>query len=175
MKNTLIKKVSVVAVCVLAGSAWCAPRIYNTGFEDANRGWKFAEEYSIVEKGGVNNSKALYVKREKSGKSDGAAWQFASIEGGKKYKVSCQIKADITLKGKYKVGAGFTLTIRDSKKVIKNFYPVCCFDSTNGEWKTVEYTFTAPENSRTCEIRVGLYPGFLGQAWFDDVKIEEIK
>ena len=175
MKNTLVKAVAFVVASVLACSVWGAPRIYNPGFDESIRGWKFPAEYSIAEKGGVNNSKALYVKREKSGKSDGVAWQFAGIEGGKKYKVSCQIKADIVKKGKYKVGAGFTLTIRDSKKVIKNFYPVCCFESTNGEWKTVEYSFTAPENSRTCEIRLGLYPGFLGEAWFDNVKIEEIK
>lgn len=175
MNNALIKKIAAVALSAGTLSVWAAPRIYNPDFEIPGKGWKFAPEYSIVEKGGVDNSKALYVKREQSGKSDGSAWQYVGIEGSKKYKVSCQIKADIRQKGKYKVGAGFTLTIRDSKKIVKNFYPICCFESTNGEWKTVEYTFTAPENSKTCEIRIGLYPGFLGEAWFDNVKIEEVK
>ena len=69
MKNTLVKEVAVVVASVLACSVWGAPRIYNPGFDESIRGWKFPAEYSIAEKGGVNNSKALYVKREKSGKS----------------------------------------------------------------------------------------------------------
>ena len=164
---------------VLASAGLCsilsaAPRLYNTNFEVPGQGWKYTKEYSIADNAGINNSKALYVKREQSTKADGWAWQFTRIEGGKKYQISCQIKALITKKGKYKVGAGFILTLRQDRKIVKTLYPVCCYESTNGEWKLIKYTFTAPENANSCQLHIGLYGGFLGEAWFDDVKIEEL-
>ena len=152
-----------------------APRIYNPGFEEPGKGWKHTSEYTIVDNAGINNSKALYIKRVKTVRRASWAWQFTRVEGGKKYQISCRIKANITQKGRYKVGAGFTLTLRRDLKIVKNLYPICCYESTNGEWKLVKYEFTAPEGVNSCQISIGLYDGFFGEAWFDDVKIEEIQ
>ncbi len=171
MKKTLI---TVFASVVLCGVSGAAPRIYNANFEEPGKSWKYSKEYSIADKAGINNSKALYVKREKAGKDNGLAWQFIRIEGGKKYQVSVQVKAEITQKGKYKVGAGFSMTLREDRKIVKTLYANGCCESTNGEWKQVKYTFTAPQNVNSLQLFIGLYNGFLGEAWFDDVKIEEL-
>lgn len=174
--DKLFSQIILTAV-IITGANVCtaAPRIYNPGFEAPGQGWKHAPEYSVAEKVGVDNSKALYVKREKTDQSNGWAWQFIQVEGGKKYRVSCDIKANITQRGKYKVGAGFVLTLRETRKILKKFYPIGCYESTNGQWKTIQYTFTAPATANSCEIQIGLYGGFLGEAWFDNVKIEEVK
>lgn len=171
MKKSLTTLLTAVAMTSLLSAA---PRLYNPGFEEPGKGWKYTEEYSIAEQGGINNSKALYIKRTQDIKNAGWAWQYLKIEGGKKYQFSCQIKANITQKGKYKVGAGFILTLRQDLKIVKKLYPVCCYESTNNEWKQVKYVFTAPENVNSCQLHIGLYGGFLGEAWFDDVKIEEL-
>ena len=165
---------TLFAFCALTAVLSAAPRIYNPGFEEPGKGWKHTSEYSMVEKAGINNSRALYINRVKTVQRSSWAWQFTRVEGGKKYRISCQIKANITKKGNYKVGAGFTLTLRQDFKIVKNFYPICCYESTNGEWKLVKYEFTAPEGVNSCQISIGLYDGFFGEAWFDDVKIEEL-
>lgn len=174
--SRLFGKTLLPALFALPFVLTAAPRLYNAGFEKPGQGWKFSPEYSIAEHAGIDDSRALYVKRSEAAKNHGWAWQYVAIEGGKKYRISAQVKAEILRRGKYKVGAGFTLALRSGDgKIIKMLYPAGCIESTKGQWKTIEYPFTAPDDAATCELRVGLYSGFLGEAWFDNITVEEVE
>ena len=167
-----MKKSYFLAALLTAGQLAGAVSLVNSNFEDADRGWKFPAGYSIEPLAGRNSSRGLYVKRTSADKISGWARQYINLEPGKSYRVSCYAKAQITQKGKYKVGASFVLSFGNGKKVIGKIYNNGLIESSNGKWVRLEREFTTPPEMKTCLLEVGLYNGFLGEAWFDDINIE---
>lgn len=149
-----------------------AVKVVNSNFEDGKKHWKFPSGTSIRPLEGRNSSAALHIKRSRDGENIGWTEQSIALEPGKSYKVSCYAKANITKKGKYKVGASFVLTFSNGKKVLGNIYNNGLIESSSGKWVRLEREFTVPQETKTSVLKIGLYNGFLGEAWFDDVNIE---
>jgi hypothetical protein len=167
-----MKKLYLLAVLLTAGQLAAAVPVINPSFEEGKKGWDIPAEYSIEPLMGRNSSRGLYINRTSGDKLAQWAQQEIKLEPGKSYRVSCYAKAKITQKGKYKVGASFVLTFYDGKKVVGKIYTNGLIDSSNDEWVRLEREFTAPPEMKRCTLQVGLYYGFLGEAWFDDISVE---
>ena len=163
----------ILAAALWAGlSAGAAVEVVNSDFEQGNRGWTLPRGYGIRPREGRNASCGLHVKRGNVAENTGWASQKLRLEPGTSYRVSCHVKANITRKGKYKVGASFVLTFRNDKKVLGRIYQNGLIASSDGKWIRLEREFTTPPEMKQCQLDVGLYSGFLGEAWFDDVNVE---
>lgn len=149
-----------------------AVNVVNSNFEAEKGGWRIPDGFSIEPLAGRNSSRGLYVKRTQLNEATGWATQYLRLEPGKSYRVSCYAKANITKKGKYKVGASFVLIFRNGKKVLTRIYNNGLIASSDGKWVRLEREFTTPPEMTNCEMQIGLYAGFLGEAWFDDVNVE---
>ena len=167
-----MKKFCLLAVLLTAGWVSVAATLVNSNFEDGNKGWNIPAEYSIKPLAGRNSSRGLYINRTSSEKNGTWVKQYIKLEPGKSYRVSCYAKAEITQKGKYKVGASFVLVFGNGKKDVGKIYTNGLIESSNGKWVRLEREFTTPPEMKTCLLEVGLYNGFLGEAWFDDINIE---
>ncbi len=167
-----MKKLFILAALLTADWFVVAMPLVNPNFEDDISGWKIPAGFSVNKLEGRNSSAALYIKRTRDGENLGWAEQRIALEPGKSYKVSCYAKANITQKGKYKVGASFVLTFRDDRKILGTIYNNGLIESSNGKWVRLEREFTVPQGTQKCLLNFGLYNGFLGEAWFDDINIE---
>ena len=157
---------------LLASAAAVAVEIPNSDFESETIAWTLPDGFSIKPLEGLNSSRALYVKRSSQEETKGWASQPVTLEPGKSYRVSCYAKANITEKGKYKVGASFILSFYDGKRKLDQIYNDGLITSSDGKWVRLEREFTVPLEQKQCILDVGLYNGFLGEAWFDDLHIE---
>ena len=110
----------LLTLLLAASPIFGSVKVINSNFEDGKSGWMFPDGCSVRALEGRNSSAALHIKRSRDGENLGWTEQSIALEPGKSYKVSCYAKADITRKGKYKVGASFVLTFSSGKKILGN-------------------------------------------------------
>ena len=159
------------AVMLISGSV--AAQIVNPGFESGSKGWKLDKSCTVVKGAGRNATGALYVRQTAENERKCWASQTFALEPGRAYRISCHAKAEITATGAYKMGASFVLTFRKGQKVLSRIYKGGLWQS-NPAWTRIYRDFTMPADADTCTIQIGLYAGFHGEAYFDDVHIEPL-
>ena len=159
------------AVVLISGSV--AAQITNPGFESGSQGWKLGQNCVVEKNSGRNATGALYVKQTDKSQRNCWASQTFALEPGRAYRISCYTKAQITATGAYKMGASFILNFRKGGKVLSRIYQGGLWKS-NASWTRISREFTMPADADRCTLQIGLYPGFLGEAYFDDVHVEPL-
>jgi len=144
-------------------------KVENSGFESGSRNWSVPKEYKIIPNSGRNGTAALFCERDTAEETKAVSRKF-KLQQNCYYKMACWIKADITATGEYKTGATFIMLFKKGDKVLHRIYPNGLIKS--GDWTYIEKVFTMFPDADTCEIRMNLFNGYIGKAWFDSLSLE---
>lgn len=166
----MVKVVFMFVFTAAMTLAVSAAGIGNGGFEDKGS-WRIVGG-ELKDGIGMNGSRGLYLKNDDPVKGC-RAWQFVRVEAGKSYKLSYMTKAVITKTGKYNIGASSVLVFHGDKKVVKRQNNEGLTATSDG-WVKKEIVFTVPAGLRAFELQFVMTHGFCGEAFFDDVSLEEV-
>jgi hypothetical protein len=144
-------------------------KVENSGFESGSANWLMSKDYKIISNGGRNGTAALFCERETIEETEAVCREF-KLQHNCYYKMACWIKADITALGEYKTGATFIMLFKKGDRVLHRIYPNGLIKS--GDWTYIEKVFTMVPDADTCEIKMNLFNGYRGRAWFDSLSLE---
>ncbi|HZM86968.1 MAG TPA: tetratricopeptide repeat protein [Blastocatellia bacterium] len=188
--NNRFEEARQVWLGIVAGdkqSEGIAPRISNGGFEfDVIKGfeqfdWTIARnEYAVasvdsgVARTGSRSLRIDFLGRDTT-RLDGQVRQMILVSPGVRFRLECYVKTENLVSPE---GPRVVVTDVTSSTEIASSDPIA---PGSGDWRRVEFEFTAPPNARGVVVTIKRVPKFSfdqptrGAVWFDDFLLTEKK